>query len=171
MTAPDYPAMLMGNYLLGGSSTSRLFDKLRQKDGLCYGCGSQLSADPQDPYALFLMFAICNPENMDKVDKGAVGELTLLLTKGITREELEAGKTAYLEDRKVGRGDDGSLAGTLRSGLYLGRTFQYQADLEKKLAALTVEDVNRAMTAHLQASRLVIVRAGDFNKKSPPPKK
>ena len=31
-SSPDYPALLMGNYILGGSFSSRLIDKLRQKD-------------------------------------------------------------------------------------------------------------------------------------------
>jgi zinc protease len=60
----------------------------------------------------------------------------------------------------------------LQEGLYLGRTFQYYADLEKQIAALQVEDVNRALVKHISPKRFVIVRAGDFSKKaSAPPQK
>jgi len=72
---------------------------------------------------------------------------------------------------QVARGKDASLASSLRQGLELGRTMAYQTDLEKKLAALTVKDVNRALAAHLSSDRLVIVRAGDFSKKATPDKK
>ncbi len=164
-TAPDYPALAMGNYLLGGNLTSRLWLRLREKGGLCYGCGSQLSVDPQDPYASFLIYAICNPENVGKVDSGSLDELDKFLKKGPAAEELESGKKAYLEEQQVSRGNDSSVAAMLRKGLYLNRTFQYQADLEKKIAAVSAEDVTRAVNAHIAANRLVIVQAGDFDKK------
>src|SRR5262249_54340440 len=31
---PDYPAMVLGNYMLGGSGASRLFKRVRDKEGL-----------------------------------------------------------------------------------------------------------------------------------------
>ena len=40
---PDYPALVMGNYILGGGSlSSRLGDRVRQKEGLSYGVGSAI---------------------------------------------------------------------------------------------------------------------------------
>jgi len=165
-TDADYPALTMGNYILGGSFSSRLIDKLRQKEGLCYSVGSHLNVDSQDPYAVFLMNATCNPEVIDKVNQGAVDELAKILKSGVTPEELQAAKKAYLQDLIVRRTDAG-ITSTLRRGLHLGRTFKFEADLEKAIAALTVDDVNRALTAHLQPGRLIIVRAGDFGKKAP----
>ena len=42
---PDYAALLLGNHLLGGNFQSRLITRLRQNEGLCYGCGSGLRVD------------------------------------------------------------------------------------------------------------------------------
>src|SRR5439155_17824975 len=56
-TSPEYPALLMGNYLLGGSDTSRLMDRLRQKEGLSYGASSYLSVDSQDQFGSFVLQA------------------------------------------------------------------------------------------------------------------
>ena len=167
-TNADYPGMEVGNYVLGVSFTSRLMDRLRQKEGWSYGCGSQLSVGSKDKVSQFLVYAFCNPEVIDKVDKGALEELDKLLKKGITEEELKLARTAILEEAKVDRGKDNYLASTLREGLNLGRTMAYYADYEKKIGALTVADVNRAMAAHVTSGRLVIVRAGDFNKKAAP---
>src|SRR5207302_9509698 len=59
-TDPDYPALSLGNYVLGSSGfTSRLMDRLRQKEGWSYGAGSQLSVDAQDKVATFMSYAIC----------------------------------------------------------------------------------------------------------------
>lgn len=38
---PDYPALLLGNYMLGGGFlNSRLAVRIRQKEGISYGVGS-----------------------------------------------------------------------------------------------------------------------------------
>ena len=164
-TAPDYPALLIGNEILGVSFTSRLWDRLRQKEGWCYGCGSRLATGSKDKVSQFRMQATCAPDVIDKVDKGAFEELMKIIKDGITEDELKLAIKSTLEEWKIERGKDTSLVSELRSGLYLGRTMAYDVELEKKIAALTVKDVNRALAAHLIPGRLVIVRAGDFTKK------
>jgi zinc protease len=169
---PDYAAAEMGNYILGGSGfTSRLMDRLRQKEGWCYGAGSQLSVGSQDKVGAYMVFAICNPANVDKVDAGTFEEIGSLLKNGISLDELDAAKKGYLEEMKVDRGKDAALAEMIRANLHLGRTFKYYADLEKKIADLKPDDVNQTMTRTLDPSRLVIIRAGDFTKKAAPAKK
>ncbi len=161
---PEYAALEIGNYILGGSFTSRIWDRLREKEGLCYGTGTRISVDSKDPYSLFMTFAICNPVNIDKVNKGALEEIAKIVKNGVTPEELEAAKKGYLEELKVQRASDDSIRATLRAGLYLGRTLNFEIELEKKIAALTLKDVNQALSAHITPDRLVIIRAGDFKK-------
>ena len=46
---PDYPALVLGNYMLGGGFlNSRLAVRIRQKEGLWYGVGSQFQASALD---------------------------------------------------------------------------------------------------------------------------
>src|SRR5262249_34133938 len=46
---PDYPALCLGNYMLGGGFlNSRLATRIRQKEGLSYGVGSSLNAGSLD---------------------------------------------------------------------------------------------------------------------------
>ena len=163
-TARDYAALEVGNYILGGSPTSRLFMRLRQKGGLCYGTGSQLDVDSKDPYTMFLTFAICNPKNVDLVDRGAVQEIGKLVKEGTSAPELDSAKKGLLEELKVSRGDDQEVLSMLRENLFLNRTMKYYADLEKKIAELDVAEVNQAVASHLNPDRLVIIRAGDFKK-------
>jgi len=169
---PDYAAAEMGNYILGGSGfTSRLMDRLRQKEGWSYGAGSRVYVDSQDKSASFTIYAICNPANIDKVDTGTFEEIGGMLKNGISLEELEAAKKGYLEEMKVERGKDAMLAEMIRANLHVDRTFRYYADLEKKIADLKPDDVNQTMVRTLDPSRLVIIRAGDFTKKTSPEKK
>jgi zinc protease len=164
-TSPDYPALEMGNYILGGSGfTSMLMDRIRQKEGLSYGTGSQLAVEALDNYGKFFIYAICNPKVIDKVDTTAAEVVNKALKEGVSATQLTEAKKGYLEEQKVGRANDGKLAGELRSGLHLGRTMKYYADLEARIADLTVEDVNAALRRYIDPRRLVIVRAGDLAK-------
>ena len=63
------------------------------------------------------------------------------------------------------RTTDAMLAAIAREQPLLGRTMQFQADLEQKIQALTPEVVNAALRKHLDPKRLSIVTAGDFAKK------
>ena len=51
-TDADYPALRLGNFMLGGSTlSSRLGNRIRQKEGLSYGVTSAFVASPRDPTA------------------------------------------------------------------------------------------------------------------------
>jgi zinc protease len=162
-TDTAYPALVMGNYIMGASGfNSRILERLRQEKGLSYSAGSSFSADAQDPRAQFLLYAIYNPKNLDKVDQGMREVLATLLKGGVTAEELEAAKKGYLQERKVARSSDSAIVGMLTAGLYLDRTFAFAAKQDARIAATTVADVNEALRRYLEPTRLVIVRAGDF---------
>jgi zinc protease len=164
-TDPDYPALRLGNFILGGSTlSSRIGDRIRQKEGLSYGATSQFSAAAQDPAASLTISVNTNPENIERVDRAAAEELEKFLKEGPSLAELADAKKAYLEAQKVGRTADSAIAGQIVSHLYLGRTFAYEADLEKKIAALTPEEVKAAFQKHVDPKKLVIIRAGDFKK-------
>jgi zinc protease len=163
----DYPAVVLGNYVLGGGSlSSRLGDRVRQKEGLSYGVGSFISADSLDPRGSITMFAICNPDNIKKVTTAIREELDKLLKEGVTVEELERAKRGYLQQQQVARTNDGALASTLADTLFVGRTMRYYGDLEQKIAAVKPEQVLAALKKHIDPARLTIVTAGDFSGKT-----
>jgi zinc protease len=160
---PDYPALVMGNYILGsGALSSRLGDRIRQKEGLSYGVGSSFSASSWDERATLTLTAISNPTNSVRVVKAAQEELERLLRDGLSAEELANARTGYLEALKMNRSNDIALSGMLSNLRHLGRTMAYEADFEKKVAALTPDQVLAALRKHLDPKKLVVVTAGDF---------
>jgi zinc protease len=48
--------------------------------------------------------------------------------------------------------------------LQQGWTFAHAREIDKKIAALTPEDVKSAFRRHIDPKKLVIIRAGDFKK-------
>jgi zinc protease len=164
-TDPDYAALRLGNFILGGGTlSSRLGNRIRQKEGLSYGVTSAFTAAPQDPSATFTANAITNPINIDRVEKAFLEELAEFLANGPTATEVADARKAYLESQKVGRTADGAIAGQIVTHLHLGRNFTYDRELETKIAGLTPEDVRAAFRKYVDPKTLVIIRAGDFKK-------
>ena len=165
-THVDYPGMVIGNFILGGGSlSSRLGDRVRQKEGLSYGVGTMFLVRESDPRAMLMTYAISNPENTPRVIEVIQEEFELLLEKGITEEELVRAKTGYLQATEVGRAKDGALARQLAASLHHGRTMQFTSEMEEKIRNLTVDDVNQALRNHVDTSRFIVVAAGDFKTK------
>ncbi len=160
---PDYAAMIIGNHVLGGGSlSSRLGDRIRQKEGLSYGVGSFVHAYKLDERASLTLYAITNPENSPKVVKAIQEELDRFMKDGVTDEELDRAKQGYLERQTISRSNDAALASLLNDSHYADRTMDYHAEFEKKVAGLTTKDIHNAWQKHIDLSRLVIITAGDF---------
>ncbi len=163
--SPDYPAMVLGNYMLGGGFlNSRLAVRIRQKDGLSYGVGSQFNAGSIDPIGSFLAFAIYAPENLEKLEKAFNEEIVKVRTEGFTAEEITAAKAGWPQSRTVGRAQDGALANTLTNYLFIKRTLNWDESFEKTVLALTPEQINAAMKKYMVPEQINIFKAGDFAK-------
>ncbi|MBS0263136.1 MAG: insulinase family protein [Planctomycetes bacterium] len=162
---PDYPALVIGNYIFGGSTlASRIGDRIRQKDGLSYGASSSFSASSRDPVASLTVTVSTNPQNIDKVTAAVLEELERFLKDGPTDKELTDAKQAFVEALKVGRTGDGAIASQIVSNLEINRTFAFSAAQEKAILALTPGAVTAAFRKYVDPKKLVIIRAGDFPK-------
>ncbi|OFZ98151.1 MAG: pseudouridine synthase [Betaproteobacteria bacterium RIFCSPLOWO2_02_FULL_62_17] len=161
---PDYPALLLGNYLLGGGSDSRLSSRIREKEGLSYSVGSYLTASSQDEKGEFGISAIYAPQNRERIEALVKEELHYAFASGFTDNEVNTAKKGYLEARQIARGQDAGLAGRLMSYLVLNRTFEWDRLLEARIAALTAPQILDALRRHIDPARLSLVKAGDFSK-------
>ena len=160
---PDYAALVIGNHMLGGGFlNSRLATRIRQEEGLSYGVGSFMSADPIDKDGIFGAYAIYAPENAAALEKAFREEIDKVRTEGFSADELEAARTGWLQDQNVSRSQDNRLSGMLNNNLYLDRSMQWSQDLEDKIKKLTPAQVNAAMKKYVRPDQLVIVKAGDF---------
>ena len=163
---PEYPALAIGNYLLGGGAlSSRLGDRIRQKDGLSYTIQSQLQASALDENCLFRVFAISNPENSEKVQKAVVEEIEKLLKEGLLPGELDKAKQGWLQQQQVMRSNDAMLARMLGANLVSGRTMDFYAKQDAAIAKLSAEDVLKALRKRIDPKKMFITTAGDFEKK------
>ena len=165
-TDPDYPALYVANYIMGGGAgfDSRLTARIRVKDGLSYGVGSQLGVGSTDRGASWTVYAIAAPQNVQKVEAAFKDEVAKAIADGFLLTEVVAAKSGILQQRLQSRAQDAGLANGLASYLELGRTYAWSAELEAKITALKPEDVVAAFRKHIDPTKITIVKAGDFAK-------
>jgi zinc protease len=161
---PDYPAMLIANYIFGGSGASRLFKRVRDKEGLSYGIGSQFSVQPREEGATFFAYAISAPQNAPKVDASFRDELARTVKDGFTADEVAGAKKSWQDEQMVNWSDDYGLLSELLGDERYGRTFHWQAELQAKVAALTAEQVSAVFRKYIDPATMIYVKAGDFKK-------
>ncbi len=163
--AADYPAMVIGNYILGGGTLkSRIADRIRKKDGLSYGAGSQFDAGVIDANAYLLGYAITAPENAAKVENAFREEIARILKDGVTEVEVADAIAGYLKARESRRNEDAGVAASLADQAFYGFTMQRVIDLENNVRKLDVAQVNAALRAYLKPENLSFFAAGDFAK-------
>jgi zinc protease len=161
-TDPDYPAMVLANYMFGGSITSRMEDRIRNREGLSYGANSFFSAPSEGNAGRFQASATSNPKNAPKVEASFRDELAKTLASGFTAQEVAEAKKAIRDQRRVGRSQDQSLVRLIATRDEYGRTLAWDEEMDAKLDALTVDQVNAAFRRHVDPAAMSIVKAGDF---------
>ena len=161
----DYPALMLANYIFGeGGLKSRLMDRIRQKEGLSYGGGSDLGAGDLDRAGSFSISAIAAPQNLRKLDAAVRDELARAVKNGFTQEELLDAKSGLMQQRQQTRANDAALASGWASYLYRGRTYEWSEQLERKLMAVTLPQLNAAFRKAIDPAKLSVVMAGDQQK-------
>ncbi|HZQ62556.1 MAG TPA: pitrilysin family protein [Casimicrobiaceae bacterium] len=162
--SPDYPALLVASYMLGESSNSRLFNRLRQKEGLSYSVGDFLQMNAFEPNSALGLFAIFAPQNLERVRAGMREELARIVTQGFNEAEVVEARRGLLQERRLQRAHDGALVSGLTNQLYLGRTFRKSAEIDAAIEAMTADQVNAAVRKYVKPDELALAFAGDFAK-------
>lgn len=84
-----YAAALFST-ILGGGMSSRLFQRVREQEGLVYSISSYHTANINAGFES--VYAACNPDNVGRVVKLTLEEMKRLRDEGISEPELEAAK-------------------------------------------------------------------------------
>jgi zinc protease len=163
---PDAPALMLANDIFGGGAglSSRLMERLRQKDGVSYGAGSGLALGSRDRLSSWTVGALVAPQNATKAEQAMREELERARRDGFTAKEVADAKKGFLQQRLVNRSQDGVLAGSWTQNLDLGRTFAFSKQFEDRLGAVTPEQASAAFRKYIDPASMTIVLAGDAKK-------
>ncbi len=163
----DYPALMMANEMLGsgGFLTSRIPTRLREKEGISYGAGSYLSVSKDNDDAQWGVYAFFNPSAVNRVDTALQDEIIKAVTLGFTADELKQSIISWKNERKTSLGYDGVILSLINESMKTNIPIDSFDELEKKVNALTVDQVNATLKKYIDTKKMCYVFAGDFDKK------
>jgi zinc protease len=163
---PDAAALYVANSIFGGDSglSSRLVDRLRQKEGLSYSAGSNLATGSRQRLSSWTVAAMVAPQNAARAEQAFLDELRLARSDGFTAAEVAEAKKAILDARAIARSQDSAVASRWTSLLDLDRNWQFSQDFETRILAVTPEQVNAAFRKYIDPEQLTLVIAGDTRK-------
>ena len=159
---PDYPAIVLASYMFGEPITSRISDRIRNREGLSYGANARITVPAEGDAAMLSGTVSLNPGVGPKVEASFMDELKKVYDTGFTAAEVDAAKKAYADARMIGRSTDAALLNLMVSHAQLNRPLKWDADLEAKIQALSVAEINAAFRRHIDPNGVSIVKAGDF---------
>jgi zinc protease len=161
-TDADYFAALIANAALGYSTlSSRLGVRVRDQEGLTYGIVSRFF-EPSFLDGPWAVSVTVNPANVERALASALEVVTRYVAEGITPQELEDEKSAFVGSFLVGLGTNAGIAAQLLVAEVFGFGPSYLDRLPDQVRALTRDDVNAAIGTYFHPDRLITVIAGEY---------
>jgi zinc protease len=154
----DALALTLVNFALGEDALqSRLGRRLRQQEGISYGVASKISASAFEPRATLTISATYAPALRQPLSKAVHEELALLVKNGLTDTEFSSAKDNWRHRNDLSTLDHDKLFAKLNLLLRLRRDMQYYAELNTRIEALTLAQVNAAIARHINPDQLLEV--------------
>jgi zinc protease len=163
----DYMALDMANEMLGGGAflANRIANRLRESEGMSYGAGSFMSYNYKYPSCSWIAYAIFNPIYKNRLDSAFRDVINKTLKDGFKEDEFKKSVAAWVQQRKIGLGQDQALATRLTAYMSDGKDLDFFTYNEAQVNALTLDQVNAALRKYISAEKITYLYVGDFSKK------
>jgi zinc protease len=157
---PDYYAVMIMNYILGGGGfSSRLMDNIRDNRGLAYDVHSSFSAQKEP--GSFRVWVQTKSESANQAIEEIFRELKRIRTEPVTEKELADAK-AYLTGSFPLRMDTSAKIGGMMTSVEIYNLgLDYPQKYPKLINAVTREDILRVAKKYLDPDKIIIVVLGD----------
>lgn len=149
----------IGNQVLGGDSTSRLFQEVREKRGLVYGI--QAGRSDVAAHSLFITSFGAGSDNVGQALAETRRQIDAFLANGPTAEEMESAKSAFLGNFFLSLDTNDKLVGQVLWMLREGLPISYLDDYAGEIARITVDDVRAAAKAAIRPEIMSTVLVGN----------
>jgi predicted Zn-dependent peptidase len=157
-----YAAALF-NTILGGGMSSRLFQRIREKEGLVYTVMSYHNGYLNGGYQA--VYAACAPRNLRRVLNLTLDEMRSIKQNGATPQELSAAKLHLKGSILLSLESTVSrMSGIARQEYYFGRQFSPD-EIIQQIDAVTLEDIQAVARTIVDPESLSLTLLG--NLKSP----
>lgn len=155
-----YAADLLAN-IIGGGTSSRLWQKVREERGLAYSVGA--SASMYQDCGIFSISAATSPEQVGEVVDLSIAEMRDVVKNGVTADELDLVKQQTRASILLSLEDSASRAAAVaQSEMVYGR----QISVEETLAAVeavTADEVRSIAVEYFRSGSVAFATLGDLD--------
>ena len=149
------------NTLLGGGMSSRLFQNVREKQGLVYSIFSELN--PFRDTGMLSVYAGTSRESAPKVVQSIVHEFRELKTQPISEEELKRAKDQLKGSLMLSlESSTARMSNLARQEMYYDHFFTMDEIIDR-IQAVTVEDLLQSANELFQPQLIAVTVLGNLN--------
>lgn len=156
--SPDYPAMLLANYILGGSGQrSRLMKTIRLQAGLTYGISSSMELARNG--GSLQISAKTRNDQVNEMAKQLAAEMQRY-ENGPTEEELKEGKSFLLLEMEQWGATNQELLDLVSVLGYQNLPLDHYDRLRDAIAKLDVKTVSETWKRHVRSEDMIVITQG-----------
>ncbi|HEY3068620.1 MAG TPA: pitrilysin family protein [Methylomirabilota bacterium] len=164
--APERYALFLLNDIMGGSMSSRLFQEVRERQGLVYSIHSGVQAFLDT--GILYVYAATDPPNFSKVLKSTLKELRELKKTGVTQDELRRTKDHLKGSLMLSLESTSSRMNRLaKHEMHLG-SFLTMDQMLTGIDSVRHEEVQALVTELLDEEHLALTTLGPLDRRNLP---
>ena len=159
-SADRYAASLLGS-IIGGGTSSRLWQAVREERGLAYSVGA--AASHFTDAGVFQIYAGTSPEQLDEVLDLALAELRRAVREPVSTEEMRLVKDQAVASILLGLESTSARAGTLARQEITHGTWFAPDEIIRRIEAVTPEQMQRIAESYFRQDALAVAALGNLN--------
>lgn len=150
----------IANNIIGGSGSSRLFQRIREEQGLCYSLYSYGSS--YHDTGTLQIYCGMSEENLEPVCQGILAALNEMKREGPTREELDQTLSQIRSELLLSmENTHNRMNNNARNMIYMGRIVTVE-EILSELARVTRENVMEYLETYCRPDQMSVVLAGSI---------
>jgi zinc protease len=165
---PDYYAITVMNYILGGGGfSSRLLDNIRTRGGLAYSVSSAFSVN-KSPGSFEVVMQTKNASAREAINR-AREEIARIRREPVSDDELSEAKRYLTGSFPLRLDSNRKIAGFLSQVEFYGLGRDYADTYAQRINAVTEDDVLRVAQHYIRPDELLLVLVGNLSETPLPP--
>src|SRR5690606_8848125 len=156
-----YAADLLAT-ILGGGTSSRLWQRIREDRGLAYSVGASYIA--YSDCGIFSVFGATSPQQCGEVLDLSVAELRRIVKEGVTESELELAKDQAKAAIYLGVEDSAARAAALAQAEMLHGRQLHLEETPANINSVTEKDIQKLAKKYFRTEKMAFAAIGDLRK-------
>ncbi len=159
--SPYYAGVMVGNRILGGGFSTRLFNEIRSRQGLAYSVGSSAGTGYRYP-GLFMAFTMTKSETSQKATEAVLKEIKRMITEPVTSDELEQAKDGILNSMVFKFDTKDKILNRMVMFERYGYPTDFLQKYQEQVRNMTADEVLKACQAVWKPDQMTILAVGDY---------